>query len=85
MRIILLNKEDFYNKTVENYRKNMTIQNFSKCIKMLSDNNYKYSLVPMLPTLKKHLRTEDKEMIERIIKEYNIKEKYKAEIIEILK
>ena len=85
MRIILLNKEDFYNKTVENYRKNMTIQSFSKCIKMLSDNNYKYSLVPMLPTLKKHLKTEDKEMIERIIKEYNIKEKYKDEIIEILK
>ena len=78
LRIILINKEDLFNKVLDNYQKKMTISNLSKCMRMLSENDYKYSITPIISTLYKHLKTKDKIQVNRILKEYHIDEEYLA-------
>ena len=76
LKIILLNKEDMFNRLVDTYKRNTTIPNLSKCIKMLSENDYKYSIDSLEPIIIKHLKSKDKDQVNRILLEYNIKEKY---------
>ncbi len=76
LKIILLNKEDIYNRLVDNYKRNTTISNLSKCVKMLSENGYKYPITSLSKVLYKHLKTKDKAQVNRILLEYNIKDNY---------
>ena len=76
LKIILLNKEDIYNRLVDNYKRNTPISNLSKCVKMLSENGYKYPITSLSKVLYKHLKTKDKAQVNRILLEYNIKDNY---------
>ena len=61
---------------VDNYKKNTTIPNLSKCVKMLSENDFKYPISSLTNVIYKHLKTKDKVQVNRILLEYNIKEEY---------
>ena len=74
LKIIILNKEEIFTRLVENYKKNMTIPNLSRCIKMLSENNYIYSSTDLELIINKHLNSKDSKQVKRIIDEYNLKE-----------
>ena len=72
LKIILLNKEDVFNRLIEKYKKNITLSNLSKCVKMLSENDYKYSITNLTPIIYKHLKSKEKEQVSRIILEHKM-------------
>ena len=84
LKIIIINKENLYDKLVEKYKREMTISNLNKCLNMLEENDYKYSIKRLLPIIMKHLKTNEKDQVKRLVIDSQLEEYYQEETKELI-